>query len=131
MTHADRFYRYIESMPDGATARDGADWSGLDPAWAAQECNLLAMRGRVTRTFEEGRGRDGYPATVYRARGRQALIEEIAHQASLRFPFVADGQTWQRLTAFILACADDARARPGQNHYWWMKPPHGAQGENP
>lgn len=130
MTHADRIFNYIESRPDGATARDVADWGGMDRAWAAQECNLLNMRGRVSAAFEEGRGRSGGEAIVYRTR-RHALAEEITRQASLRFPFLADGDTWRRVVDFVLACERDARARPGQNYYWWMKPPHGAEGENP
>ena len=126
----DRIYRYIESrMPEGATARDVADWAPMDRAWAAQECNLLNMRGRVSADYEKGRGRDGSEAIVYRVR-REALTEEIARQAALRFPFVATGEDWQHIVRFITACAADARARPGQNYYWWMKSPYGAEGEN-
>lgn len=125
MTHADRIYRYIDSMPDGATDREVAFLMGDDIPSANQECRLLEMRGKVRRVTKPGRGVGGRHATVNYARGREATVEEISRHAGLRFPFLTDRETWLRLTAFILACADDERARPGQNHYWWMKPPTG------
>lgn len=132
MTQADRVYRYLESLlPDGATDRDVATWLGwADIPSANQECRLLEMRGKVRRVTEAGRGVGGRHATVNYARGRQALVEEIARHAGLRFPFTTDTETWRRIAAFVLACADDERARPGQNHYWWMKPPPGYSGHD-